>query len=448
MKKPKAKLTEGDVGKTLFKLALPMLVGIVGMVTFNLVDTYFVGRIGKNELAAMSFTFPVVLVIQSISLGLGIGASSVISRAIGKGDHSEVRRLTTDSLFLSLVIVAVVVFAGMITIDPLFRLLGATEDLIPLIREYMRIWYIGTIFVVVPMVGNNAIRATGDTKTPSLVMLVAITVNVIFDPLLIFGLGPFPQMGLRGAALATVMARATTFTVALLVLFRREKMITLKLPSASEIFSSWRRILYVALPAAGANLINPVSMGIITRLASIYGAAAVAALGVGTRIEMFALTPAHALAMVLIPFIGQNLGAGKHERIKKGIKQSIIFSLLWGVLIFLIALAAARPIASIFNKSPDVIENIRFYLIIVSISFGMQGVFLLLTSAFNAMNKPLNAAFVSLIRMIGLYIPLALLGSRLFELIGIFGAASLANIITGCIAIIWILRSQKKVAQS
>ncbi|GAH14310.1 unnamed protein product, partial [marine sediment metagenome] len=148
-----AQLTDGPVGKILIRLTIPMVIGIVSMVAFNLVDTFFVSRLGTLELAAMSFTFPVVLVVHSLAMGLGIGTSAVLSRAIGEGYHHKVQRLATDGLILSVLIVATFVIAGMATIEPLFRMLGANEKIIPLIKEYMRIWYIGVPFVIIPMVG-------------------------------------------------------------------------------------------------------------------------------------------------------------------------------------------------------------------------------------------------------------------------------------------------------
>ena len=177
----RANLTEGAVGRTLIKLTIPMFLAILAMVVFNLVDTAFVGRLGTEELAAISFTFPVVLVINSLAGGLGVGASAVISQAIGKGDRYRVQRLTTDSLGLSVMVVVVFVSIGLVTIDPLFRLLGATPEVLPLIRQYMTLWYIGVIFVVIPMVGNATIRATGDTKTPAVIMMVAAGINIVLD---------------------------------------------------------------------------------------------------------------------------------------------------------------------------------------------------------------------------------------------------------------------------
>ena len=236
----RARLTEGSVAGTLIRLALPMMLGIVGMVAFNLVDSFFVGRLGTLELAAMSFTFPVVLVIMSISRGLGVGTTAVLARAIGEGDQHKVRRMTTDALLLSLIVVVAFVVAGLLTIEPLFRVLGAGDEVLPLIKKYMFIWYLGMPFVVIPMVGNSAIRATGDTKTPSAVMFVAILVNLALDPVLIFGLGPFPRLELAGAALATAIARATTLVIALLLLTRREKMLTLERVPLKQVFQTWR----------------------------------------------------------------------------------------------------------------------------------------------------------------------------------------------------------------
>lgn len=160
----RARLTEGPVARTLVNLTIPMLLGLVGIAAFNLVDTYFVGQLGTAELAAMSFTFPVVMIVGSVAQGLGIGVSAVVSRAIGEKNEHRVKRLTTDGLLLSVLVVAGFVVLGLSTIDLVFRFLGATPEVLVLIEQYMRIWYLGVIAVVIPMVGNSAIRATGDTE--------------------------------------------------------------------------------------------------------------------------------------------------------------------------------------------------------------------------------------------------------------------------------------------
>jgi len=443
LKLKKVNLLEGPVGKTIIRLALPMLFGMLGMVAFNLADTYFVGMLGERELAAMGFTLPVAMVVHSIAMGLGIGTSAVVSRAIGQGNHHKVQRLTTDALLLSFALVVIFCLAGLIFMDPLFRLLGAKADLLPLIKSYMTIWFIGVPFVVIPMVGNNAIRATGDTKTPAVIMMVAIIANLILDPLLIFGWGPIPRMELTGAALATLLSRAITMSAAIWILGKREKMITLERVPFREVLASWKKVGYIGGAAALTNLVMPVSLGVITRLVAGYGESAVAAFGVSGRIEMFAIIPVFAVGAVLTPFIGQNWGAGKPKRVLSSIKFANLVSLAWCGLVFVALIFFARPLASVFNDSPRVIELITRYLWIVGISYGFQGILRLSGSAFNALHKPIPAAILSILRMVVLYIPLALLGSELFQLDGIYGAATISNIVAGGIAVLWLRHSIK-----
>jgi putative MATE family efflux protein len=411
-----------------------MILGMLGMVSFNLVDAFYVGRLGTDALAALSFTFPVVLVIGSMALGLGMGAAAVISRAIGEGDVHRVRRLTSDSLILALIIVAILICLGLLSLDSVFRLLGAEGTVLELVKKYMRIWYPGMIFVVVPMVGNNAIRATGDTKTPSFIMIVAVVMNFIFDPLLIFGIGPFPRLELQGAAVSTVCSRTVTMAVALYVLGRRERMLTKRRPGLREIWNSWRRILYIGLPTAGTRMVIPLATGVITGLLSGYGPAVVAAYGVSTRIEFFSLTVIRALSSVIAPFVGQNWGAGRHDRVGTGIRLGSRFALAWGVLIYALLVLLARPIASIFNRNPEVIRTLVLYLRIVPIGYALQGVLLLSTAAMNALNRPLHSAVIVLLQMLVLYVPLAFLGSFLFGVTGVFAALALAYCAAGGIA--------------
>jgi putative MATE family efflux protein len=434
----RANLTEGSVGRTLIRLTIPMLFAILAMVVFNLVDTAFVGRLGTNELAAISFTFPVVLVINSLAGGLGVGASAVISQAIGKGDRYRVQRLTTDSLALAVLVVVFFSLVGLATIDPLFRLLGATPEVLPLIRQYMTLWYIGVIFVVIPMVGNAAIRATGDTKTPAAIMMVAAGVNIALDPLLIFGIGIFPGLGLTGAALATVIARAITLIASFWVLVRREKMVLWSKPKFKEVSESWRQVLYIGLPAAGTNVLVPISAGIITGLVAAYGPEAVAALGVGTRIESLGLGVIMALASVLTPFVGQNWGAGRLDRVRLSIRYAQRSALLWGALLFIVLALFGRSVALVFNDDAVVVTTLIDYLRIVPLSYGLLGVLMLANAALNALNRPLQSALLTVLRLFVLYIPLAVVASALFGLQGIFGAAAIANGLAGGAAFFWL----------
>lgn len=437
----KAQLTEGPITTTLINLTGPMVLGMLGMVAFNLIDTYFIGKLGTQQLAAMSFTFPVVMTIASLAQGLGVGASAVISRVIGQGNQGEVKRLTTHALLLSVLLVAVFAILGLFSIDAIFGFLGASPEVLPLVREYMVIWFLGVIVVVVPMVGNSAIRATGDTKTPSMVMLVAVILNVVLDPLLIFGWGPIPRMELAGAALASVLARAVTLVFALWVLYAREKMITFAVPKYKELLNSWKQILFVGLPTAATNMTVPLSAGLITRLIAGYGSAAVAAFGVATRIESFGLLMVMALTGVLSPFVGQNWGAQKYDRAETGIRTSQRFAMGWGLAMVVVLGLTSGFLASLLNDDPDVIATVQLYFWIVPLSYGLYGVLKEATVVLSVLQKPLQSAVLTLAQTFAVYLPLAYLGSDIFGLPGIFGALALSYVLAGAAAYIWLKRT-------
>lgn len=432
-----ATLTQGRIGTQLIKLTLPMIWGLSALIMFNVVDTFFVGRLGKLELAAMSFTFPVVWVLVAVSVGIGIGASSTISRAIGSGDPQAVRRLTTDSLLLSLLVVGVLALVGILTIDPLFRAMGADDKTLPLIREYMVIWYSGVLFVVTPIVGNNAIRAAGNTLYPAIVMTVSGVVNAILDPILIFGLWGCPRLELRGAAIATVIGRAVSLTASLIILHGRLGMISFSLPRLRDLWASWKRITEIALPAAGTQVVVPVSMMVVTRLVALFGPEAVAGMGVATRLEGLAMIALYAIATVMTPYVGQNFGAGRFDRVDRSIALSYRFCLVWGLLTAVVLALCARPLSAVFNKDPDVIAVASWYLFLVPVSYGFQGVAFVTGSSFNARGKPWWTAVLVMVRMFVLYIPAAFLLREFFGYKGVFVAACLANIGVGLLGWFW-----------
>lgn len=411
-----------------------MMIGIMSMVAFNLIDTYFVGQLGDDELAALSFTFPVIMLIFSLVQGMGIGATALIARSMGRQDLDKAARETTDSLVLGVIIAGIFVVIGLLTIEPTFLIMGASEELLPMIREYMEIWYLAIIFVVVPFIGNSAIRATGDATTPSLIMLFAVITNAVLDPLLIFGWGPIPAMGLKGAAIATAISRFMTLILSLYVLYFRKRLITFKVPSWEVLRGCWGSILFIGLPTGLSRMINPLAASFITRLLAAYGPYAVAAYGVGTRVEFLAFSLLIALSASIGPFTGQNWGAEKSERIRKAIDISSSFSLIWGVVASAVLFLFAYPIASIFTDDPEIIEATAMFLYIVPISFGFQGVVLIVNANLNTLGKPLHASLLIVIQMIVIYLPLAYLANHYGGVKGIFIAMAITYTVGGIIS--------------
>ncbi|MCP4299626.1 MAG: MATE family efflux transporter [Gammaproteobacteria bacterium] len=433
----KARLTTGPVGRHLADMALPMLLGITTMMGQSFIDAWFLGRVGDRALAAYSFGFPILMIVTSIAIGLGAGTSSVVARAIGAENHRRAKRLVTDSLILSFLITAMVSAAGVLTIEPLFRLLGAPEDMIPMIRSFMLILYGGVPFVVVGMVGMSSMRATGDTRLPSKLMIAGAILNVILDPIFIFGFGPVPAMGLNGAATAGLLARGAIFVGTLYVLLHRLDMVSFKKPKFPELKSSWADILHVGLPAAGTNAIVPVGLAVITAMIARYGPEAVAGFGVASRIESLVLVIYYALSSVIGPFVGQNLSAGKEGRIQHSLRLCAGFCISSGLVIALVLALLSGFLPSLFSSSEEVIGVTRMFLWIAPISYGAYGIVMVVNAAFNGLGNPMPGVVISVTRILVLYVPLAILGMRLYGIAGIFFAYAAANIISGTIGYYW-----------
>jgi putative MATE family efflux protein len=406
--------------------------------SLNAVETLFIAHLGREPLAAFSFTFPVILVLTSLAIGLGAGTSSAVSRAIGEGNPTKARRLATDAMSLTLLMSVSVCLLGWLTLNPLFRLLGASDDLLPYIRSYMSIWYFSAPCLMVPMVCLSALRAMGMSHVQGYLMGGAALFNVILDPILIFGFLGFPALGLPGAALATLITRALMLGVALYILHARMQMLVNPFIPWEKLKSSWAAIIEVGVPAMVANVIIPFASAIVLAMVAAYGTDAVAALGIAMRIEPLALIVFYALSGVVGPFFGQNLGAGKNERLEEALRVLTFFCLGVGVLLALVLGFFGAEIASLFGGHDELVGIAATYLLIVPISYGAYGLIMSVNAAFNGLGHPWPAMLLSAGRVLYVYLPLAWLGQYLWGIEGIFIATALANIILGIWAWNWL----------
>jgi putative MATE family efflux protein len=424
-------LTDGPVWRHLANLAGPMVLGIIAVISVSLVDTYFVGKLGTAPLAALSYTFPVSLTVTSLAIGLSAGAASTVSRAIGANNRQAACRLSTDSLVLSIAIVLVVSAVGYTTIDPVFKLLGASGEVLDMIRRYMRIWYVSMPFLVVPMVANAIIRSVGDALWPSIVMIGSALINVISTPLLIFGWGPIPPLDIEGAAWGTVVARISTLIFAVWLIVYREKMVVMTVPPAHELIASWKEVLTIGLPAAVGNAVNPLGIAVATAIVATFGDPVVAAFGVATRIESFAVIPMLALSSAIGPISGQNWGAGNPDRVACALKISYATCLAWAMVLALVFWLAAEPLSAMFSSDEEVASTAAMYLAVVPLSVWGYGWVIVAAGGYNAIGKPVAGLSYYLIRTALLYIPLSFAASLWTQSWGVFVAIAVANALSG-----------------
>lgn len=433
---PGGRLTTGPIPRHVLALTLPMVWGIVAVISKSIVDTYFVAQLGTDALSAMGFTFPVMMVIANLAIGLGAGTSSVVARCIGEGDKAKVRRRATDGLTLAVTLVTITALIGLLTLDPLFALLGAEGEVMVQIRAYMEIWYWGMGFLVVPMVGNGIIRATGDAKVPSLIMTSSAIFNAVLDPILIFGLLGAPALGIRGAALATVISNALTFVGALAILHFRERIIELSVPPLRTLVDSWKAILHIGVPASATNMINPVGTTIVTGILARFGAEVVAGFGVASRIESLAVVVMLALSASVGPIVGQNAGAGQHGRVKETLRVAYLSCAAWGLFAAAALFGLGDVLAAAFDDTQAVVEVAGTYLAWVPVSFVGYGLGIVTAATFNALGRPLNATLLTIVRILLVYVPVTWVASRWMGWQGILPGAAIANVSVGIAAVV------------
>ena len=427
-------LIEEPIQQSLIRMTMPMIIGMIMLFTFSLVDTWFISFLGTESLTAISFTFPVTFTVMSMAIGLGIGASAVVASYLGASELDKAKESATVINYISFGMACMIVLLCWIFMDRIFILMGASDQLMVPIREYMNIWFPGSVLIVCIMTGNSILRAIGDTKTPSILMASAGFINAVLDPLLIFGLGPFPELGMQGAAWSTIIAWLIGFCYLIYLLIFRVKMVSKTLPSRSVFISAGKKMLRIGIPAAGANMMTPLAAGIMTAIAASFGGTTVAAFGVGARIEPIATLLVLAMSSSLPPLISQNFGAQRLDRVKEAYRLSIKFILGWQLMIYFILFLSSGFIAAVFSDDPEVIESIKLFIWIMPLGYGLQGIIILSNSSLNAMHKPISALYLSIARFFVFYVPLAYLGSLYFGLYGFFCGAVCGNLFMGIIS--------------
>jgi putative MATE family efflux protein len=301
----------------------------------------------------------------------------------------------------------------------------------------MNIWYFSMVFLAVPSVGANALRATGDASISGTIMVAGSILQIMIGPFLIFGWFGLPELGIKGAALANLLARFSIFLVTMYVLIYRVELLDFHAMKLSSVLNSWRRIFAVSIPATATNLIGPISTAIIVSLLAGYSQETVAGFGIASRIEGLFVIPLFALSASIGPFVGQNWGADNLKRANQAMLLSFKYSIGWGLLVALLLLVFRTEVIGQFDDNEEVILVAATYLLLVPLSYGLWGVLMMASAIFNSLGKPISSTIMSIVRMFVIYVPLAYLGEYFLGYPGIFAAACAANIIMGLWAFTW-----------
>jgi putative MATE family efflux protein len=390
----------------------------------------------------MGFTFPVIALLTCVARGIGSGVTILVSHAIGRNDHADASRLVTQGVALTLAVTAVLSIGGNFLIRPVFTLLGADEQTLPLVTDYMRPWYAGAVFMTLPMLGNGILISAGDSRAASGMMIVGTVVNVILDPIMIFGYLGCPAMGIRGAALATVIAQGISTVWLLYLLGPKHKLLRWRCGQVG-IGDSLKRITRFAVPSILSMVLMPISSTVITKILSRFGQEVVAAVGAAGRMEMFAFMIPMALGISLTPFVSQNFGAGRLDRVRKAWKVVIRFALGYGALITVVFLWAAPALAAIFTDDPKVAGPLVAYLRIVSFGYGMMEVHRYCGFFLTGLHRPISATTLNAVRIVVFLIPLFYLGAYAGGIPGVFGGRLTTDFSVGLVGMRWVARVMK-----
>ncbi|PLW80891.1 hypothetical protein C0585_00270 [Candidatus Woesearchaeota archaeon] len=432
-------ILKGNIPKAILKLSAPLIFGLILQTGYNIIDTIFVGKLGIEALAAISVTFPIVFFMIALASGIGLGTTSIISRNIGAKKLEEAKITGFTSLILFMIITLIFSLFGVLFGKHIFTFMGIGEDILPLVLDYSKWIFGGSFFMFFGFVIESILRAEGNMKTPMYAMIASTLLNIILDPLLIFGLGPFPRLEIEGAAIATIIARAIGTIGIAIYFFKGNNILNLKLEWLGCKWKNVKEILYEGIPASFVRILMSTGQFFLTKIIASMGTVALAAFGIGfMRIDSFIFMPAFGVGMAIVTLVGQNVGAKKYDRAKTSaiyggaLAAIIMVSIAFTIMIF------KKQVIGWFTDDLEVARLCYNYISLVWPSFLFIGFSFVILNSFQGAGKPMIQLFLPITRFFIFIIPI----TYYFGVIKGFGISALwksilaANISVGIVSII------------
>ncbi len=421
-----------NTNRALVSMSVPISIGMLSTFLFQVVDTYFVGQLGPAALAALSFSSTVYFLVVGAFMGLAAGISIIVGNAIGAGDQRKVQSTFLVGILLGIGTTTAMTWLIISHVEALFLGLGAAPDIIPLITDYMKTLLAGMVLLTFGLIAGAALRATGIVVLPEAIMGAAGVLNLILDYGLIFGHWGLPNLGIRGAALATVLSWVFVAIGMTIILFQKGFIAANGLLKGLR-WSLVKEISTLAMPTIVTQIIGPLTLLYLTYLLAQQSQLAVAAFGVASRIETLLMIGILGVSTAITPFIAQNIGARQSLRVDQAIAFGGRASTYLGILVILILYLFIRPIAGLFTDSEEVIRYTTSYFYWVSLSYTAYGLYLITTSIYNGLKLPINSMKITLIKTTLFTVPCTLIGS-FWGVPGIFLGLMTSNFLAGAFA--------------
>lgn len=434
----------------------PFSIAVIALISTGIVDTIFLGRLEDPArpslaimaLAALGIAFPISFFGSSANIGLGAGAMSAVSRALGQGDYDKAKRHSAAAILLGLMVMTFFVGLLLLAAPVLLRFTGAGEDVVEMAFSYLKIVMPGLVLVSVASMSNNILRAGGEAALPSSIMILGAVINMCLNPFLIFGWGPFPRLEIEGAAIATFTGNAIGAAFGFYIVLFHRKAVDFAGMSIQSMIRAWSIIGQVGLPAFGTNVIVPIATFVaVAIIGNVLGEVDVAAFTVASRAELISVGLLYALSACIGAITGRNGGAGKTDRVREAFRVSYLICLIWGTAMAALLAVFAHQIAGFFTSDQILIEKIIPYFYIVPLTVFAYGFVFVSAAGMNALGRPIYGLIYTIIRSMFLYVGLISVGVYVAGLTGAFIAVAAANIISGFIAIFWTMKKAPMTAK-
>lgn len=438
-KNPNPALTEVGILTAIRRLAMPMLIGALLQNLQSLIDLFWVGRLGHAAIAGVALGGVVIMVLFPGLMGLSTGTVAMVARATGARQTEAAGAAAAQSIIMACVLGLIMALAGWMPAEALLRLLGAGPDAIAAGSIYLKISLLGSVTVFILFIGNAALQGAGDTLTPMYVLGISNVLNMILDPLFIFGLGILPPMGVAGAAVATVLSQALAAGMLLKVLLNGRGRLHLRRRCWKPDPALAWRIVRIGIPGSGQMLSRSLMGAVIMRIVAQYGTTAVAAYGTGLRFHMIILMPAFALGGAAATLVGQSLGAGQPARARRAAWAATAIDMVFMLLAAAVMILFAPNLIRVFNDHPDVVKIGAEYLRVVSPFYIFAAVGIVLSRALQGAGDTLMPMVITILTLWGLQVPVAIWLSRAWQppTQGIWAAMAAAFVIQGLLTAGW-----------
>lgn len=434
------KYTEGRIFNSLFSLAVPIILANILQTAYQLIDTFWLGRLGAYAVAAVSLSFPVLFLVLSLGSGLTLAGTVLVSQYKGAQDQEMVNFNSSQTISLIFFISLLLSVISYASAEPLMKLIGAGPEVLAPSVSYFKVSSLGFVFLFMFFSFQSLMRGIGNVMLPVYIILFTVFLNLILDPLFIYGYGPIPGYGVAGAAIASIITQALSAVIGLWILHRGRSGIQIKIRQMTPHLSTLRSIVRLGIPSSIEQSTRALGMTMMVILVTSFGSEVVAAYGIGARILSFIVIPALGLAIATTSLVGQNVGAIKIKRAEKVAFLSSrigFFGLTgMGLLMFLFA----EPLTAFFiPDDPEVIEDAALFIKIMAPSFGLLGVQQVLNGVFNGAGFTKASMLISILNLWIIRFPLAYLLSHKTVLgyEGIWWSFPISNAVAAVVAFLY-----------